>query len=569
MSDSLELIDLGDDEIIQIFSLLSFTDLLAMRSTCQRFLHLALYTFSVYPKRVELKLLKSTECDPFERLQTFFDTFGPHIKELTFNGMNDTDGSYHFFDLLRTNFYPSKLKLLKLVKTTLTFKHSALCSRILENLETIELIECTAVDPEAIDFTVTACRQLKGLSLIDLVGLNGQYLLPLSNQLESINLQNLRTWENANQRIILNVGSNTKRLILRHIFAVIVCESKDLSNLETLKLDLLSGMTSPFAIEVEYRVHRTSLELLPYIGNKLKHLHLASVASDGTEISKIGNRLESFSLDNSRSVRSEYIYTLLTNNQNLRSVKLCHMGDASLYQEVPQRVPNVEQLCIWPAQRARCSTIGDIIIEGILTLSKLKSFTFFSSPSQTCDLIGQLAQMDSLETLGCSVEADDFNTNFDEKLRDNFYKLKKLKCLKLALNGRLNTNAFEKIATHLVDLEELKLVHGDVVTQVQTHYTESSPTSDCNQLTNCGYCCDAGIDELEFSQFVKSHLPVILWAKLKMPMKIYQTQRDHNQSIFERIISAKLLQDSYKDVVQLHPLSNDGFFEFYTKNCVR
>lgn len=565
MSGILGLIDVNDDGIIQIFSLLPFADLVAVRGTCRRFRHLSEYTFSVYPKRVEVTFPNACKCDAFKGLKTIFKSFGSHIRELTFNGLSDTNGSQQFLNLLQVSVDPSKLKSLKLIESKLTASNVVQCQRILENLEVFELFNCTAECDGVFEAMIMECQQLRGLSLIDLLGLNGHFLASLSTRLESIELQNVRTWENANQPIALTVGPHTKCLILRHIYAIITCPSNDLSNLETLKLDLLAGMPSPFARDFELRTHSTSLELLSHVGNGLKHLHLSSVTPDGVDaIARIGNRLESFSLDNSSNVPNEYIFRLLENNRNLRSVKLCHMGDECLYREVPRRVRNVEELCIWPARKTRYSPIGTIDFAEVLTLTKLKSFTFFSDTLQTCELIGRLAQMHALETLGFSIEANDFNENFDAKLKSHFSKLKNLKTLKLALYGRLNWSAFENIATQFVDLKELKLVHGDVATRPETHYTPSSPTSDCNQFTNCSYCGDAGIHQFEFRRFIKHRLPIVRLRTPTTPLKIYQTQRDHSKSVCDRVIAKRLRRASGRKIVQLHPLSNDGFFEFFT-----
>lgn len=567
MSKEKNLIDLSDDPIIHIFALLPFADSLSMRRTCQRFCQLAQYTFHLYPKKVELTLQKNVEYNPFESLQTLLKTFGRDIKELSFNGLKDEMGSRRFLDLVVDHCCPSKavgdssplelkslefkrkisrgLSSLKLMKTVLKRNDPERCSRILQNLETIEFIDCVPEDEMVLHSITENCKQLKRLTLADYHAFNGECLQALANQVEALHLQNLRPLDSTITHYTLDVGSHTKCLILRNLRAEITCSARNLCNLETLQLyKVADGRAPRHRWEPD---HSILVQLLPYTGNNLRHLHISNMGSVTEAISKVGNQLVSLSLD----IDDEWcydVYTLLENNPNLRSVKLCHMGDASLYEEVPQRVQNVEELCIWPKTNSK-----PINLDGVLKLTKLKSFTFFCPRTQTCDLIGQLACIDSLECLGFPINAADFNTNFDEKLTEHFFKLKKLKSLKLALDGSLDQFGFEKIALHFVNLKELKIIHGNVQRQ----------TNNSNEFAQWVSCFLGGMNEGDLLRFREYRSRITKFIKVKTPLKIYQAESHHRRTLSVNSISRKLREESYKEILRLLPLSNDGFFDFF------
>lgn len=573
MSEEVNLIDLSDDVIIKIFSHLPFTDLLAVRGICQRFRQLAHETFHLYPKKVVLTLRENIEYDPFVGLETLLNTLGQDIKELSFIGLKDPITSHRFLDLFVANICSSKLKCLKLVKVALEMNDAVRCTQILKNLEAIELFECTAAHIGVFEGFLTRCEQLKDLTAVNLLGLDGHWLRfflgRLSTQLESLNLQHLRTFNGNLPQFSLNIGSRTKRLILRHVAAEITCTSKDLSNMETLKLDLVTKV----GWYGNLHDHGTSIGLLAYTSNKLKHLHLSNVMSNGEEISKIGNQLEFFSLEKSKNIRGEYVYKLLENNPNLRSVKICHMGYDGLYEEVPKRIPNIEELCIWPDLRlpgpySSYFAIGPL--DGILMLKKLKSFTFFCSRFQTSDCIEQLAQMDSLESLGFPIDAKDFNQYFDKQLRGHFFKMKNLKSLKLALNGNLNTSGYEKLGLYFGNLKELKIVHGNVMVEEkddENEYDGKYSVEECHDFTLCDNCAcgPRGINECELSQFIKFRQPIMKSMKKRTPLKIYQTEKHHRHSLSDKVVVRKLQDKSCQDMLRLLSLSNDGFFEFFAE----
>lgn len=239
---SKNILDLNDDEIILIFSQISSADLLAMAGMCRRFRHLARYTFRLYPKRIQYKVEDSDDGHELVALDAVFRLFGPDIVELTFNGLQNRTASRNFFDLMIINCNPSKLKSLAMLKTHLRMEDAHRCQRILEHLEKIELVECTANAGTVFGAFIIPCKELKALKLHCLCKFDGYFLPNITEQLESLDLQQWGCVSGMELKIFtINVGSRTKTLVVWGTFADIRCASEDLSNLQTLKLEMLRG----------------------------------------------------------------------------------------------------------------------------------------------------------------------------------------------------------------------------------------------------------------------------------------------------------------------------------------
>lgn len=114
------------------------------------------------------------------------------------------------------------------------------------------------------DTSILKCQQLKYLTLFNLNGFDGYFIRNFSHQhqLKSINLQNLKTWQNTYESFELNVGRHKKSLILRDVYVEVNCDSEGLCNLPILKLRLRNGCEN--------------IEFLAFVGNKLKHLQVES-----------------------------------------------------------------------------------------------------------------------------------------------------------------------------------------------------------------------------------------------------------------------------------------------------
>lgn len=512
---SKNILDLNDDDIIFFFSRISFANMLAMGGTCKRLRHLAQCAYRTYPKPVEYNMENYNDGYKLSALKAVLQTFGPNIKELKFNGLNNGTASRHFFDLIVTHCFPSKLKCLNMVRTELKVVNAVRCRKILEHLENIELHECTANEEGAFEAFITPCKELKSLSLFRLNRFDGSFLSNITGQLESLELVFLMDSE----QFIINIGTQIKFLALRCVPCDVRCPSRDLSN---LRIFLLS------CGRVADRIQDQAFMLLKYTGNQLKILKLAPFEKRayGTEISTVGNQLKSLSLIDNSDNPCEHILTLLDNNKNIRSLDLDLEYD-SLYSEVLKRIPNVEHLSI------RLTT--HMNWDGILLLKKLKSVTvsFFGvAPRISGNFIRILSQVQTLEVLGASVDAVG---KFNEKL----LKLKKLKVLKLFFADATPMGAefYGKIAAHLSDLEELQIL-------VPSFYRQTIQR-DWNSLS---------INSLQFTHIINGRQ----LSKAKAALKVYQDRFYHEKSV--KSLGPKM--GEHINVIELLPFKHEEVQHF-------
>lgn len=298
---------LPDDVILHIFSMLRFIDLFAVAGTCRRLRQLAHYSFKLHPKEVIFTLKtvivnEETFFSSLNKLHAMLQFIGPLVRELTFDGINNEIGSRRFFDFIVKYCRPSKIKCIKLLRTNIEMANADRCHALLNTLEKLEMSACTAKMLVSETF-ILKCKRLRDLTLFNLNGFDGYYIKDFSRQLESINLQNLRTWQNTYGCFEINVGRRTKSLILREVSVNVKCDDKDLSNIQILQLR---------------SVECFDIEFLSYVGNELKQLQLQNIESDGKVLFNVGNPSESISLLEYPNLRRkfQYIYDLLQKNNN-------------------------------------------------------------------------------------------------------------------------------------------------------------------------------------------------------------------------------------------------------------
>lgn len=529
------------DPIIRCVCYMQFSasDAFTVSRTHKRFHHLAQYTFLSYPKSVELVLKDVNFGNQFSALEIELAKYGSLVNEITYFGYSLTNRSCGFLEFVKANYRRWNLKCLRFVHAGFDIDRVEKNGIIFENLESIELNSCTDYFTGAYEAILLRCKRLKELTLIDLDDFDGSFMSTVTSQLESLYWQNSENSNNSNSICVLKIGSQTKSLILRHVSVVIECPSKNLSNLHTLKLCLIRS--------------KAPTELLAYTGNQLKHLHLAKTNADGNQIRAIGNQLETLSLLKCPNFCIEHIYKLLANNKHLRSVKLCNVGNESMFQEVPKRIPNVEKLCIWPSIENHRQPVN---FDEIVTLPRLKSFTFLSPKySNQLDiltkLMEQLTRVDTLECLGLLMRPKDLKKT---KFKEKFIQLKNLKSLKLVVLGpqSLNQKVAVEIATNFTELNELKILNtNDLDHKLETFHDACC----CQILKNCNKRFPMKITVNQFAQILRARKA----AKVKTPLKIYQMHGQHNETA--SMLSNQI--DANKNVLQVLSLDSDEFFNFF------
>lgn len=551
MSKNISLLNSRGDLIIRCVSYTNFStsDPSAVSRSQEQFRHLEQHTFGLYPDSLELTLENGNSGTSGNRLavlQRELAKLGPLVNEITFDGSSGDIGTREFLKFIEENFRQWTLKGLKFANTEFESEDVEEYAIIFEKLDRIELSNCFDFDDEVFEILIRQCKELKELTLIDLEDFDGNFLGQTTDRLESLHLRNVKTSDNCTDRIVLKIGNRTKSLILRDVSVVILCPSKDLSNLHTLKLCLIKSMTSN--------------DLLCYTGKRLKHLHLAKVNSDGSQICEIGDQLETVSLLKCPNFHIDNIYKLLEGNKNLRSVKLCNVGDESMFHEVPRRVPKVEELCIWPNRENQREPIN---FDDIVSLPKLKSFTFISPKYSTknslnilSNLVEQLTRMDTLESVGILMRPNDLKRDtFKEKL----FRFQNLKSLKLVVWGPQSSNQkiAVEIATHLTNLSELKILNNVDADHTFDNFHDACC---CRMLKSSNHPFYMEIAANQFTQILCARERAK--AKGRAPLKIYQSRGPHKETA--RMLANQT--DAHKNVLQVLPLDSDGFFEFFAVN---
>lgn len=428
MSKIITLSDSRGELIIRVDINFFAADALALSRTHERFRHLAQYSFRLYPKSVELTLTNdnNNNDNKLYALECALANIGPlvRINQITFNGSNGAVGKSEFHAFIEANYRRWKLKALKFVHTEFELADADEYELIFENLEKLELSKCCEQDDGAYEAMILQCIRLKELKLIDIGYFSFQFIQKATAQLKSLHIEKVKFW-NDSKPCVLTIRSQIKYLILRHVPVMIKCPSKNLTSLHTLELDSIE-CSAP-------------CKLLAYNCHQLKHLHLANLDSNGTQLRNLGNQLESISLIKCVNFRPMYIYKLLQNNQNLRSVKLWSVGNETMFKEVPRRIPNVEHLHIWPAREDR-----PFNFDGMEKLTKLKSFTFISPkyidtvacvgllfrPTKRIKNTQKFSQFKALESLTMIVRGPRFlNRKIEAQIKKYLPNLKKLKLL--------------------------------------------------------------------------------------------------------------------------------------------
>lgn len=524
------------------YTKLSTTGAFTVSRAPQRFRHLDQYSFRWYPESVEIEFRYGKKGNPFFLLNRELGRYGPLINEITFSGTSGTVQTRQFLGFVEGNFWRWKVKCLKFVDTEFELDDVVTYGNIFENVEKIELNNCIEYDDGAYEAIIMQCKQLKALTLIDLKDFDGSFLPHATPQLESLHLQNVIPPYNNLERYSLKLGSRIESLILRHVSVVIECPSRDLSKLHTLKLCLIRS--------------NAPSEILCYTGDQLKHLHLAKINSDGSQIRTVGKQLEKLSLLKCPNFRCEHIFELLRNNKNLRSVKLCNVGNESLFREVPRRATKLEQLCIWPAREDNRQPIN---FDDIVQLPRLKAFAFLSPKYSTqidvlANLIEQLTRIESLQCVGLLMRPQDLKK---PRFKEKFFQFEHLKSLKLVIWGpqSFNQKIAVEIATHFADLAELKILNN-----MDRNFDDFHDTCCCNLIKNRNKCFLMEITSNQFAQILRARKRV----QARVPLKIYQSQGPHKET-------ARLLEnqsDAHKNVLQLLPLEGDGFFNFFTADSI-
>lgn len=544
MFTNISLVDSKGELIIRCASYTNFptSGAFTVSRATQRFRHLDQYSFRWYPRSVEITLRDGNDGNKFSSLERELAKYGPLISEITFSGTSDAIQTSELLALIEENFCRWKVKCLKFVDTEFEVDDVERYRKIFENVEKIELSNCTDDDDGAYEALIMQCKQLKALTLVDLEAFEGSFLPFATPQLESLHLQNVIASPYSLKRYAVKLGSQIKSLILRHVSVVIECPSRDLSKLHTLKLCLFKS--------------NAPSEILSYTGDQLKHLHLAKIDGEGIQLRTVGKQLETLSMLRCPNFRCEHIFELLEKNKNLRSLKLCNVGNESLFQEVPRRATKLEQLCIWPAHEDNRHPIN---FDDIVQLPRLKAFAFFSPKYSTqtdvlTSLIEQLTRMETLECVGLLMRPQDLKkTRFKEK----FFQFRNLKSLKLAICGpqSLNHRIVVEIATHLVDLAELKILNN-----IDRNFDRFYATCCCHSHKERSNSFPMEITSSQFAQILRARKKV----QAKVPLKIYHSQGQHEGTT--RLFANQL--DAHKNVLQLLPLEADGFFNFFTANSV-
>lgn len=547
MSKRISLLNSKGESIIRCVSYMDFSasDPSAVSRSQERFRHLEQHTFGLYPESLELTLANGNSGASGNRLAALereVARLGPLVNEITFDGSTGDIGTRDFLEFVEENFSQWTLKTLKFANTEFDSEDVEEYEIIFEKLDRIELSNCTELDDGAFEQLLRQCKQLKELTMIDLEDFDGHFMAETTDRLESLQLQNVKTPDNFTERYVLKIGNRTKSLILRNVSVVILCPSKDLSNLHTLKLCLIQSMAPN--------------DLLCYTGKRLKHLHLAKVNSDGRQIREIGDQLETVSLLKCPNFHIDNIYQLLEGNKNLHSVKLCNVGDESMFHEVPRRVPKVEELCIWPNRENQRDPIN---FDDVVLLPRLKSFTFISPKYSNrldilTNLLEQLNRMDTLESVGLLLRPNDLKR---EAFKEKLFRLQNLKSLKLVVWGPQSSNQkiAVDIATHFASLAELKILNNLDVDHTFENFHDACC---CRMLKSSNQPFYMGIAANQFTQIMCARKR----AKARTPLKIYVSRGPHKET-------ARMLANqtsAHKNVLQVLPLDSDGFFEFFAAN---
>lgn len=448
MFPTISLLDSSGELILRCVNHKAYTtsSAFAVSRAPERFRHLDQYSFRWYAESVEISLGNGNNGNKFSLLERELAKYGPLISEIMFSGRSGAIRTREFLAFIEVNFCRWKVKWLKFVNTEFELDDVGRHGSIFENVEKIELSNCIEFDDGAYEAVIMQCKRLKALTLMDLKDFDGSFLPHVTSKLESLHLQNVIPSYNNLERYALKLGSQIESLILRHVSVVIECPSRDLTKLHTLKLCLIRS--------------NAPSEILSYTGDQLKHLHLAKINSDGSQIRAVGKQLETLSLLKCPNFRCEHIFELLQNNKNLRSVKLCYVGNESLFKEVPRRATKLEQLCIWPAREDNRHPIN---FDDIVQLPRIKAFTFLSPKYSTqidvlSHLVEQLTRVDTLECVGLLMRPQDLKKT---RFKENFFQFRNLKSLKLVIWGpqSLNQKIAVEIATHFADLAELKILN--------------------------------------------------------------------------------------------------------------